>query len=143
VSVEVLSPAYLAALAGQIGSLSAFLGGFAATFLALLLTMERDDRLGEAAIGCAAGASALFVAAVVACTGLTAMLHPEAPARVAGASTALARGVMTGAFGLGTLLLLAALGLSGWMRSRRLGRITSAASGAGALLVLALAARVG
>jgi hypothetical protein len=141
--VEPLAPAYLAALAGQIGSLSAFLGGFAATFLALLLTIEREDRVSAAAIGCAAGASALFIAAVVACTGLTAMLHPDAPRRVAGAGTALAQGVMTGAFGLGTLLLLAALALSGWTRSRRIGRITTAAGGAGALLVLVLAARVG
>lgn len=40
-----LSPAYLSDLATQIGALSAFLGGFAATFLGTLLALGLKGRM--------------------------------------------------------------------------------------------------
>jgi hypothetical protein len=49
--MEPLSPVYLSAIAAQTGGLSAFLGGFAATFLGTLLALNVKGRTGSLAIG--------------------------------------------------------------------------------------------
>src|SRR5579872_6674411 len=77
--MEPLAPAYISALAAQLASLSAFLGGFAATFLATLLTLGHAGRLMTITIGFAVASSVSFIVTVVAATMLTAVLHPEAP----------------------------------------------------------------
>jgi hypothetical protein len=141
--MEPLAPAYLSALASQIGGLSAFLGGFAATFLATLLTLGHQGRLMTVTIGFAVTSAIAFILAVVAATTLIAILHPDAPRAIAGASAAMAQNFMTLGFGIGTMALLASLGCSGWTRSRQIGWITSIAAGVGALCILLLTVRIG
>ena len=137
-----LAPAYLSTLATQIGALSAFLGGFAATYLATFLTAGQRTRPAAIAIGGAMVSAVGFIVAVVGSTMLIAALHPDAPAnasRLAGT----AQVTMTLSFMLALLSLLLSLGASGWTRSRAMGWMTSIAAGVGTLFVLAMILRTG
>jgi len=138
-----LAPAYLSALASQVGALSAFLGGFAATFLGTLLALQVKGRTGSLAIGFAVTSSAAFIVAVVASTALVALLHPQAPAAVQAGSAAGPRAIMSLCFGVGLYALLASLGLSGWTRSRGAGLTTSIAAGLGVVLVTSMLVGMG
>ncbi|WGM40308.1 hypothetical protein [Caulobacter sp. NIBR1757] len=142
--MQSLAPAYLSALATQLGGLSAFLGGFAATFLGTLLALGgRRRRTTGVAIGFAAAASAAFIVCVVASTALVAVLHPEAPQAARAIGTDGARVLLTLSFVLGLYTLLASLGLSGWSRSRSTGLTTSIAAGVGAVLATGLVLAMG
>ncbi|MFW2341660.1 hypothetical protein [Brevundimonas sp.] len=138
-----LSPAYLAALAVQLGSLSAFLGGFSATFLGTLLAWRIGGRTASLSIGFAVSASVAFIVTVVASTALVAVLHPEAPSAAASAGSGVARVLLVLSFLLGLYSLLVSLALSGWARSRRTGMTTSLAAGLGIVLVTMLVIGVG
>ena len=64
------------------------------------------------------------------------VLHPDVPAGVrAGSSLDTARVVCVLGFGLGVVALLVSVGLSGWIRSRRSGIVTSTVAGIGLILV--------
>lgn len=141
--MEALAPAYLSALASQLGSLSAFLGGFAATFLGTLLALGGRGRTASLAIGFAAASSAAFIVCVVASTALVSVLHPLAPATARAASPDAARTILTLSFVLGLYALLASLGLSGWSRSKGTGWTTSLAAGVGAALATVLVLTMG
>lgn len=131
-----LNHAYLAALAGQIGSLSAFLGGFAATYLGTLLALGQKGRAAGWAIGAAVLSSVAFIVTVVASTMLVAAFNENAPPIIA---TALpvggARVLMSLTFVTGLYALLFSLACSGWPRSRRTGWTTSIVGGTGMVLV--------
>ncbi len=134
--MQVLEDSYLVELAQQIAFLSAFLGGFAATFLATLLVVDSSKRIGGWVVGSAAVAACSFVVAVIASVMLTTVLHPDAPINVSsGASVEMARIVSTLCFGAGVFALLASVGLSGWVRSRQTGIVTSVISFIGLVLV--------
>ena len=140
--MEPLSPAYLSDIAAQTGGLSAFLGGFAATFLGTLLAMRARGRVGAVAIGCAAISSIAFIVAVVGSTAAVAGLHPEGP-RAGATNMGGPQVVMTLAFLLGLYALLGAIGLSGWTRSRAAGLTTGIAAAIGVLLVTGMVVSVG
>ncbi|MFD2933909.1 hypothetical protein [Spirosoma flavum] len=132
--MQTLRPEYLAEIARQIGSLSAFLGGFAAAFFGTLLALNSPQRTISWALVSAAFASMAFVVAVVACTNLVIILHPQAPTSIAPESGG-ARVLAVLGFLLGAYALLLSIGLSGWLRSRRMGVVTSGlATGAGLLV---------
>jgi hypothetical protein len=134
-----LAPKYLSDLATQIGFLSAFLGGFAATLLGVLLIHEKHQRVVTASIALATLAAVSFIAAVIASTQLIAALHPDAPGNVAHASLS-ARILCFISFGVGVYSLIGCIGLAGWIRSRGVGVITTLIAVFGAILVtLALA----
>jgi len=139
--VKELSPVYLSALAAQLGTLSAFLGGFAATFLATLLTLNRRGRLLTVCIGLSVTSAVAFVVTVVAATMVAAVTHPNAPPVVAVSAAGLSRVLMALGFYLGTLSLLGTLGCSGSLHSRGVGRLTALAAAIGALCVLAMTIR--
>ncbi|WP_213982060.1 hypothetical protein [Sphingomonas sp. dw_22] len=132
-----LAPDFLVTLATQIGGVSAFLGGFAATFLAMFLTLGHESRAATIAITASAIASVAFIVAVVATTALIALLHPHAPAGSA-ASTGSSQMLMGLSFLTGMLALLVSLGASGWTRSRATGWTTSAVAAIGVVLTLLL-----
>jgi len=138
-----LSPVYLSAIAAQLGGLSAFLGGFAATFLVMLMGLSGRGRAASFAIGFAASSAVAFIVAVVASTGLVAVLHPEAPGMVAATPSGGARVLMTLAFLLGLYSLLFSLALSGWARSKGTGWTTSIAAGLGVVLVTSMLVGIG
>lgn len=140
--MQQLAPAYLSTLATQIGALSAFLGGFAATYLATFLIAGQRTRPASVAIAAAAISSVGFIVAVIASTMLIAALHPDAPKgalRLAGT----AQTAMTLSFLFAMLALLLSLGASGWTRSRGMGWTTSIAAGLATLIVLALMVQTG
>lgn len=132
-----LSPIYLSAIAAQTGGLSAFLGGFAATFLGTLLALNVRGRVGSTAIGFAAVSSVAFIVAVVGSTAVVAALHPDGPG-FGRSGVGGTQALMTLAFMLGLYALLISLGLSGWSRSRATGLTTSIVAGLGVLLVSSL-----
>jgi hypothetical protein len=136
--MDPIAPAYVSDVASQIGSLSAFLGGFAATFVATLLTINRDDRLMTASITLAVSSAVAFIIAVTASTMQVAIHHPEGPAFLNGFPDERIRKTMLCAFLAGSLALLAGLGCSGWIRSRQLGWITAAISTFGAAMIIML-----
>lgn len=138
-----LAAGYLSDIATQVGALSAFLGGFAATFLGTLLALGLKGRMAGVAIGFASVSAVAFIAAVVASTALVALLHPEAPAVVGSVSSAGPRALMSLAFLVGLYTLLVSLGLSGWTRSRGTGLTTSIAAGLGVVLVTTMLVGIG
>jgi hypothetical protein len=136
-----LAPGYIRDLANQIGFLSAFLGGFAATLLGVLLTAAKSNKAVGVSIALAALAGIAFIAAVMASTQVIAAAHPEAPAIVAQKGFAGGQMVMSAGFMLGVYSLLACIGFAGWARSRATGIATGVIAAVGAIAVtLALAA---
>lgn len=119
--MEPLSPKYLADMAGQMASLSAFLGGFSATFLATLLALAQQRRLLTLTVALSCMSAVAFVVTVVAASMLSAILHADAPRMLAQSSAGLPRGIMSLAFGIGVFTLLLAIAVSGWLRTRATG----------------------
>lgn len=140
--MEQLSPVYIAALASQLAALSAFLGGFAATFLATLLTLGHQSRLMTVTIGLAVTSAVAFIVTVVAATMLIAIYHPAAPQFMTVLTTSQPRTIMSLGFTVGSLALLASLGCSGWTRSRAIGWTTTIAAAVGAALILSMTVQV-
>jgi hypothetical protein len=135
-------PAYIGALTSQLASLSAFPGGFAATFLATLLTLGHQSRLMTITIGLAVTSAVAFIVTVVAATMLTAIYQPAAHTFMATLDTSQPRTIMSLGFTLGSLSLLASLGCSGWTRSRAIGWTTTLAATAGAALIASMTVQV-
>lgn len=131
-----LAAEYLGEIARQIGFIAAFLGGVSGGLMAALLALPATSRASGWAIGSAAGSAVCFIVTVVATTLLTMAAHPQAPANVgAWLASGAMRALAFGPFLLGLYLLLATIALAGWLRSRRLGRATTAMAAAGAVLV--------
>ena len=120
-----LKPDYLIAIATQLGSVSAFFGGFAATMLALFLTVGRKSRGSLLAAHASAVAAVSFVIAVMASSALIAIAHPDAPTATAARSTAAIRPLLAISFSIGMIALLGAIAASGWSHSRAMGWTTS------------------
>ena len=124
--MQQLSPEYLAEIARQIIFISAFLGGCATTFLGTLLFANSQHRYTGWAIGASALSACAFIVAVFALTMLLVTQDPNAPVGMASASSVLAaRLVGLLSFVVGMYSLLTCIGLSGWLRSRRLGWTTT------------------
>lgn len=142
--MEPVSAAYLASAATQLGSISAFLGGFSATFLATLLIARHRSRAASVTIGFSATSAVGFIVCVVASTALVAGLHPDAPAAY-NTPDYLRRvqAMMTFGFMLGITALLVSVAASGWIRSRTMGSVTTGLSLAGFAAVIFLTVRVG
>lgn len=135
----VLSSAFLGAWAGQIGGLSAFLGGFSATVLVTLLVANNRNRATQSAVVLTALSAVAFVVAAVATTTLVAGSHPDAPVSVArAAAQGPARIMAATCFAIGTYALLAAVGCAGWLQSQRLGLITTGLAILGGLALTAI-----
>src|SRR3954471_5224591 len=124
-----VDPEFYGELAKQLASVSAFLGGFAATFLGILLQSQNPRRHVGWAAGVAAVASASFMISVIAGTLVALVVNPAAPQNFATPEfLPWARRVLMTSFVLGIYANLLSLGLSGWIRSRGLGIVTSAAA---------------
>ena len=128
-----LHPEYLSALARQFGFLGAFLGGISATLFVTLLTLAKPGIAVRWAIGLAAVAAVAFIVTAYMSVGVIANSHPNAPPEMVGNSIIVVQVGMTLSFGLGSLALLAAIGVSGWSRSKALGIVTSTVAFLGAV----------
>jgi hypothetical protein len=135
-----LNPDYLTAIAAQLGSVSAFFGGFAATMLALFLTVGRKSRGSLVAAHASAVAAVSFIIAVMASSALIAIAHPDAPPATAARSTVAIRPLLAISFSIGMVSLLAAIAASGWSHSRAMGWTTSIISSVAVLTIFLLVA---
>jgi len=136
-TIQHLDPQYLAAIARQIGFVSAVLAGFCAAFLGTLIGIRSESRFASWTIGTTTLSAVSFVCAVIASTKLVVVLHPAAP-NGAAATAGSARIVFAFSFILGLYSLLAALALTGWVRSRRMGVVTTVIALAGAVVASGL-----
>jgi len=127
-NVTELHPEYLAALARQFGFLGAFLGGMSATLFVTLLTLAKPSKVVRWAIGLAAVAATAFIVTAYMSVGVIANSHPNAPPEMAGNSIFAVQILMSISFGIGSLSLLGAIGVSGWTRSKALGIVTTTAA---------------
>jgi hypothetical protein len=128
-------PDYLTAIATQLGSVTAFFVVFAATMLALFLTVGGRSRGARLAAHASAVAAVSFIVAVMASSALIAIAHPDAPAATAARSTTAIRPLLGISFLIGMVALLAAIAASGWSHSRAMGLTTSIVSGVAILAV--------
>ena len=133
-----LRPDYVTAVATQLGAVSAFFGGFAATMLALFLTVGGKSRGSLVAAHGSAVAAVSFIIAVMASTALIAIAHPDAPPATAARSTAAVRPLLVISFTIGMIGLLIAIAASGWNHSKGMGWTTSIISGAAVIAVFLL-----
>jgi len=135
-AMQPVNAEFLAETGRQIASLSAFLGGFAAAFFGILLQLSDSRRHVGWAAGAAAVASASFILAVISGTTLALVMHPGAPPDIAKPTfLPQVRILIIIAFTCGIYSMLLSLGLSGWIRSRQLGIVTSVAALASGIIV--------
>jgi hypothetical protein len=130
---------WLRELFGQLAFVSSVLGGFAVAFLGTLLTIETDRRITRWTMGAAAISAVAFVAAAVIAAMSVAEAVRTRAEDVAGLGSAGGAYVATAlaAFGAGFLGLMLSVALSGWIKSRSLGLVTSGAAALCLLVVLA------
>jgi hypothetical protein len=107
----------------QLAFINAILGGFAITFLSVLLTASSVHRVVDWIVGVTAAAAACFVLSALGATFSAVIASETKSGRLPGEVAALHE-PMSLLFLAGTTLLFTALGLSGWLRSRRLGVAT-------------------
>ncbi len=116
---------YIVAVAEQLSFVSAFLGGISATILVTIVVFTSKKKSVNWIVSSSALAACSLLIAVVASWRLLIILHPEFPMHVdQGLVMSLWFGMLIG-YSIGFLSLLASIGLSGWIRSKRDGIITS------------------
>lgn len=133
----------MSAFASQLGSISAFFGGVAATLLALFVFAKIKSRIAEITFGLVVAAAVAFIVSALAATILSVGLLPGASRDLA--TPAYLRSVvaiMNIAFLIGIVALLSGIAMIGWLRSRRSGIMTTLLGVIGLLPVLWLSIRV-
>lgn len=133
--------AALAEVYRQLGSISAVLGGFAFASAGALLAAseERRGTAASVAVGAAILSAACFILsslswtlAAIRATGVS-MMGESLPQVILSLHAA-----MSLVFEIGILALMASLGASGWVRSRRLGWFTTGVAAAASLAAVAV-----
>ena len=107
----------------QLAFITAILGGFAITFLSVLLTAPATQRLVNRVAGVTAASAVCFVLSALGST-FSAVIASNAGDSLPREVEALHEPLSL-LFLAGTVLLFVVLGMSGWMRSRPLGIATS------------------
>lgn len=120
-----LNPIYIVAVAEQLSFVSAFLGGISATILVTIVVFTSPKKSVNYIVSSSALAACSLLIAVVASWRIIILLHPELPIQVSDDLIMVLWAGMLIGYGLGFLSLLASIGLSGWLRSKRDGIITS------------------
>lgn len=135
------TPESLADLFRQLAFISALIGGFAFAFLGVLLTAPSRSRIVEWTAGTAMATAASLIVCVIGWTLMASEVITSTPAKASAEEFfKVAVGLnrmhsrLSLLFILGMFLFLASLGLSGWVRSRSLGIVST---------VIALLAAVG
>ncbi len=133
---EVLSNELLLGISEQLVLLSAFLGGFSATFLAAILVFNPDSRVTNWVVVLSAVSACSFI--VCACTSIALVNGLQAsPQELEEGLISLrgARIVSALSMALGVFALLGCIGLSGWLREKRIGIATSTVAAIAIVLV--------
>lgn len=120
-----LTTEYIVAVAEQLSFVSAFLGGISITILVTIVVFTSEQKSVNWIVSFSALAACSLLIAVVAAWRLTILLHPSLPIPTdMGLIKILSLGMLLG-YGLGFFSLLVSVGLTGWLRSKRDGIITS------------------
>jgi len=120
-----LDPNYVTAVAEQLSFVSAFLGGVSATILVTIVVFANPKKSVSWIVAASALAACSLLVAVVAAWRITILLNPDTPVAVDTPILNVLWASMLLGYGLGFLSLLTCIGLSGWIRSRKTGLITS------------------
>lgn len=122
----------MALLAEQLAFVAAFLGGFSATFLGTLLAIKHKDGPHTKMVVALAISASAFIVAVLGFTGMVVYGHPDNPIPYGSYNYMRLCGIL--AFSIGIYSLLWAIGLSGYMISKKIGRTTLLIATSAALL---------
>ena len=120
-----LTPDYGIAVAEQLSFVSAFLGGVSATILVTIVVFAKTQKSVSWIVGASALAACSLLISVVASWRLVVLLDPATPVAASDSLIAVLWIGMISGYSLGFLSLLACIGLSGWIRSKKAGCITS------------------
>ena len=131
--MQELTPDFIIAVAEQLSFVSAFLGGVSATILVTIVVFANPKKSVSWIVGASALAACSLLVAVVAAWRLTILLNPATQFEVGWTIILVLWRAMLLGYGLGFLSLIACIGLSGWIRSRKTGMITSAMAAVAAL----------
>lgn len=133
----------MSAFATQLGSISAFFGGVAVAFLGILIFASVRSRLMETTIGAFVVAAVCFIVSALAATIISVGVLPGAARDIARPAYLISTvALMNVAFLVGITGLLTGISLSGWLRSRSTGWLTTVAGSIGLIAVLWLSIRV-
>ena len=112
-------------MAEQISFVSAFLGGVSATILFSVIIFSSDKRVVSFIVAMATLSACSLLVSVVAGWRLIIGLHPDLPFTPDPGKINLLWNSLIAGYGLGVNSLIVSIGLSGWIRSRRTGWVTS------------------
>ena len=121
-----LDPDYVNAVAEQLSFVSAFLGGVSITILVTIVVFANPKKSVNWIVAASALAACSLLIAVVAAWRLTILLNPATPVVFDPSILNVLWASMLLGYSLGFLALLACIGLSGWIRSKKTGWITTA-----------------
>jgi hypothetical protein len=120
-----LKSSYVLAVAEHLSFVSAFLGGVSATILFSLIIFSSPKRTVSLVIAASALAACSLLVAVISAWRLSIGLHPDLPFDPDPNKLHILWNSMISGYSLGILSLICCIGLSGWIRSKKLGIITS------------------
>ena len=128
---EALSVEQLIGITEQLTLLSAFLGGFSATFLAAILASAPLNRVANWMIICSSFAACCFIICAASSIAVANALQ------IGAEIDTLKFGTRTSSLSmaLGLFALVACIGLSGWLRDKRTGLVTSSIAGVTSIFV--------
>ena len=130
--------AFMSAVAEQLSFVSAFLGGISATILITIVIFVDGKKSVSWIVASSALAACSLLIAVVASWRLTLLLNTRLVSEVGVDLIPLLYGSLLLGYSVGFLSLLTCIGLAGWIRSRKLGIITTTmAAIAGLFFILA------
>ena len=119
-------PIFMTAVTEQLSFVSSFLGGgVSATILVTIVVFANPKKSVTWIIGASALAACSLLIAVLASWRLPVFLNPATPVPVDPLIIRVLWRSMLLGYGLGFLSLLVSIGLSGWIRSKKTGLITS------------------
>jgi hypothetical protein len=120
-----INPSYIVAVAEQLAFVCAFLGGVSITILVTIVVFTSQKKSVSWIVTSSAVAACSLLIAVIASWRLIILTHPELPTAVDDSVVKLLWASMLSGYSIGFLSLLVSIGLSGWLRSKKTGIITS------------------
>ena len=111
--------------AEQIITISSLLGGFSIAVIANFLVSNLNTKLSKSIMAASTLAASFFLTTVFAMTNLLLKTTDEYPLKVVDNDLMIPSVVGVIAFYLGIISLLAMISMSGWTKSKRMGRFTT------------------
>ena len=123
--MQEIKASYAVAAAEQMSFIGAFLGGVSVTILVTIVVFTSSKNSVTWIIGTSTLAACSLLISVIASTRLIIALHPDISFVPSPAKIDLLWKAMIASYGIGVLSLIVSIGLSGWIRSRSSGLVTS------------------